>query len=94
MAVELKTQLETNLDITVGTTLLFNYPSIEALVDYLTNSEKLPIAFVKDEPSHAGLDVIDFPEEAMEETLEESIGDLSDLELAQLLAAELDLENV
>ncbi len=95
MAVELKKQLETSLDISVGTTLLFDYPSIEALTEYLTDAERLPIEFVEvGAPSNEGLGSMASPEEVEKDTLEESLGDLSDLELAQLLAAELDLENV
>ncbi|NET67637.1 MAG: SDR family NAD(P)-dependent oxidoreductase, partial [Moorea sp. SIO1G6] len=44
MAVELKNRLESSLEASLSSTLLFDYPMVEALVEYLTN-DVIPLDF-------------------------------------------------
>ncbi|NEQ87563.1 MAG: KR domain-containing protein, partial [Moorea sp. SIO2I5] len=44
MAVELKNRLESSLETSLSSTLLFDYPTVEALVEYLTN-DVIPLDF-------------------------------------------------
>ncbi len=48
MAVELKNRLESSLETTFSSTLLFDYPTLEALVEYLVNNDIIPIDFSSD----------------------------------------------
>ena len=80
MAVELKNRVEKSIGRTFRSTLLFDFPTLEALVDYLFN-KVVHVAPSEQMPSLQA----SIPAELSDEELDE----LSDDELADLLAEEL-----
>ncbi|NER50060.1 MAG: SDR family NAD(P)-dependent oxidoreductase, partial [Symploca sp. SIO1A3] len=48
MAVELRNRLESSLEVSLSSTLLFDYPTVEALVEYLTKDDVINIDFSSD----------------------------------------------
>ena len=76
MAIELKNRLAANLELTLYATLLFDYPTIEALTDYLASQLLSSSTQVEPEP-----DEMDWDEE---------LGDISELEIKSLLLEELE----
>jgi acyl carrier protein len=84
MSVELKGRLEASVGRTLPSTLTFNYPSIEALADYLSR-DVLGLT-----QAHQGNDTQDETEGATTETRSaQGEDDWSEDELAELLAAKL-----
>ena len=83
MAVELKNSLQASLGQTLRATLVFDYPTIEALVNYLFH-DVLELS----EESHGGkTEPADEPEEdsiELEELSNDEIGALLDDKLAEL----------
>ncbi|NER47834.1 MAG: SDR family NAD(P)-dependent oxidoreductase, partial [Symploca sp. SIO1A3] len=82
MAIELRNLLELNFGISVSSTLLFNYPTLEELIDYFVH-EVFSMDFF--EPSE------DQKSRESANTLEEELENLSESEIAELLAEELSL---
>ncbi|NEP12525.1 MAG: type I polyketide synthase [Symploca sp. SIO2C1] len=86
MATELKNRLESSLGTSFSATLLFDYPTLEALVEYLVNNV-IPINFSSD---------VDEVEETVAETVEEEIDNssrfqgMSEDDMANLLAQQLE----
>lgn len=83
MAVELRTTLEKSLGHPLHTTLLFDYPTLEALVDYLATDVLAPSmapASVAPPPANSA---------GTEKHDQDALADLSEDELADLLAQEL-----
>ncbi len=74
MAAELKDNLELDLGVALQPTLLFDYPTVEAIVGYLSN-EALDISFSSKEEE------INVPDDNLEDTTED--------EIAEMLAKEL-----
>jgi myxalamid-type polyketide synthase MxaC len=86
MAIELRTRLQTSLGRSLRATLIFDYPNIEGLVDYLAGE-----ALQMGAPS-APLDTarrVDADIDALEEHLNE----MSDEDLARLVAVDLESES-
>lgn len=92
MAVELKNRLEAGLELAIAPTLMFDYPTVEALVDYLhgelehkfagnTGGSQAPVS------SSDTLDTSELDDETAELLAE--LDGLSDEELAALLSEEL-----
>jgi len=90
MAVQLRARLSRRLDVTVPSTVAFDYPSIERTADHLVE-ERLPELF--EEADEEGID----PSESVitsesisvrESGAETSLGDLSDIEITEQLRQE------
>ena len=83
MAVELRNRLQTTLDCAIPTTLAFDYPTVEALVDYLAPEilERDPFRLAPPNGSAAPT--------ADEAALAETLDPLSQDDIADLLAQEL-----
>jgi len=78
MAVELRNRLESSLETSLRSTVLFDYPTVEALVEYLAE-EVIPIEFYAD------------LEETKKESKDGSIyQEMSEAEIAEMLAKELE----
>jgi myxalamid-type polyketide synthase MxaB len=85
MAVELKNHLESNLGQPIRSTVLFDYPSLAELVDYLVQ-EVLPIEFSntsainsnKDEQDEEQIQLLNKTKELSEEDLEKIINEKLD----------------
>ncbi|MBV1920900.1 MAG: ketoreductase and phosphopantetheine attachment site domain-containing protein [Pseudomonadales bacterium] len=99
MAVELKNKLQTALDIKLQTSLLFDYPTVESLVDYLAReqldlSEPVPI-IVNAANEKRGVSETEFSQqgEGMQSTISdldsESLDDMSIEMMADLLSQEI-----
>jgi len=84
MAVELRNRLEASLGLVLPTTLLWRYPALESLVPHLAGKMELPLEAA--EPVQAKQDTQN-PELA---NLSEELEQLSEDELAALLAQELE----
>ncbi len=86
MAVELRNRLQSDFDLSISATLLFNYPSIEALAVYLVQalspSQQRSMAEPISEPAQVNQD------EARDPTLEE-IEALTEQDIASILAEKL-----
>ncbi|NEO49039.1 MAG: acyl carrier protein, partial [Moorea sp. SIO4A3] len=80
MAIEFRNILESSLDISVSSTLLFDYPTLESLVDYLMH-EALSLEFEESNENSELENNVDRVDEGLE--------DLSEAEIAELLAKEL-----
>ncbi|MDY7007683.1 MAG: type I polyketide synthase [Cyanobacteriota bacterium] len=80
MAIEFKNILESSLEISVSSTLLFDYATLESLVDYLMN-EALSLEF---EDSNENSEL-----ENNVDRFDEGLEDLSEAEIAELLAKEI-----
>ena len=84
MAIELKNRLESSLETALSSTLLFDYPTVEALVEYLA-SDVIPLEF------SYGLDETENVEEEEEEIDNTSrFQEMSEDEMANLLAQKLE----
>lgn len=87
MAMELKNRLERSLELNVPPTLMFDYPTVEALVDYL--AQQVNAKFAGQADADASTPTGDGqPDSEVVELLSE-LEQLSDEELAALLAEEL-----
>jgi acyl transferase domain-containing protein/acyl carrier protein len=85
MTLELRNRLETSLGLTLSATLIWNYPTIDALTPFL--AEKLGVPLDADGDSvNANIDP--FPSETQTDTLGE-LDDLSQADVEALLADEL-----
>lgn len=87
-AVELKHHLETQLGVALHSSFAFDYPNIEAMASFLLQEAGLSAA---DAPAQA--DAADAASEASEASASEVEADLSEDELADLLAQELSTLN-
>ncbi|NEQ13604.1 MAG: SDR family NAD(P)-dependent oxidoreductase [Moorea sp. SIO3E2] len=82
MAVELKNRLESSLETNLSSTLLFDYPTVEALVEYLAN-DVIPIEF------SSNLDEIEnLEQEEIDNTFR--FQEMSEDEMANILARKLE----
>lgn len=81
MAIELKNQLERELDITLTATLVFDYPTLEAIMDYLTNEMLPPGLMTEGDDTSA--------EELDNNPMPDITEDMDETDLAELLAGEL-----
>jgi len=86
MAMELKNRLERGLDLAVPPTLMFDYPTVEALVDYLAQQVNAKLAGEDNTDAHTHNGAA--PDAEVADLLSE-LENLSDDELAALLAEEL-----
>ncbi|NEO45949.1 MAG: KR domain-containing protein, partial [Moorea sp. SIO4A3] len=85
MAVELKNRLESSLETSLRSTLLFDYPTLEKLIDYLSVEVlSLELAVVLDQQE---------AEEVDQSNLQKEIEQLSELEAQNILLQELDNMN-
>ena len=84
IAVELKERLEADLNHTLRSTLAFNYPDIESLVDYLAND-----VLALEETTSSSTQAT--PSEHSSDAPQNLLTDLSEDELASLLDSELEL---
>ena len=84
MAVELKGRLERSLNVSLPPTLTFNYPTIEALANYLL-SDALRFGSA---PAPEKSDPIPSPSEVV--SFDDPSGDLSEDELSLLLLKKLE----
>ncbi|MCE7984893.1 MAG: SDR family NAD(P)-dependent oxidoreductase [Caldilinea sp. CFX5] len=87
MAMELKNRLERGLELPVPPTLMFDYPTVEALVDYLSQQINAKLAG-EDNLDAADANQSATPDAEVADLLSE-LENLSDDELAALLAEEL-----
>lgn len=89
MALELRNRLETSLDLRLSTTIIFNYPTVKSLTQYLMEQ----IVTTDHEVAHQNsttLVTATFEADSSQETvIESSIDDLSDDELDLLLDDEM-----
>ncbi|MEO5726082.1 MAG: acyl carrier protein, partial [Byssovorax sp.] len=85
MAIELRTRLQTSLGRSLRATLIFDYPNIENLVDYLAG-EVLQMG-APSAPLDAARRV-----DADVDALEEHLNEMSDEDLARLVAVDLESE--
>ncbi|NER48711.1 MAG: type I polyketide synthase [Symploca sp. SIO1A3] len=83
MAVELKNRLESTLEASLSSTLLFDYPTVEALVEYLTNDDVIPINF----SSHPD-EIEDVEQEEIDKV--SRFQEMSEDDMANLLAKKLE----
>ncbi len=91
MAVELKNRLEAGLSLAIAPTLMFDYPTVEALVDYLTTelNQKFAVEATHDQAAqHQGQPGANAIDDETSRLLAE-LDTLSDEELAALLSEEL-----
>ena len=90
MAVELKNRLEAGLDLAIAPTLMFDYPTVEALVDYLQGELTHKFAATADGASATKSEAepaTNLDDETAQLLAE--LDSLSDEELALLLSEEL-----
>ncbi|NEP12524.1 MAG: type I polyketide synthase [Symploca sp. SIO2C1] len=88
MAVELKNRLESSLETTFSSTLLFDYPTLEALVEYLVNNDVIPVNFSSDlEQTDKQVEEDIFGEELSQLS---DVTELSDIELEASVLEEIE----
>jgi myxalamid-type polyketide synthase MxaB len=88
MAVELKSRLESSLDCSLRSTLIFDYPTVEALIDYLAGDVlHLPVA------TQNGKTDLAAPVASPSSEIVENLQQLSEAEAEALLLAELEKMN-
>ncbi len=76
MALELRNRLESSLGLTLSATLVWNYPTITALAPFLADTLRLPV--------EAAVEIVAEPV-----AMEDELDNLSESEMAELLAQEL-----
>jgi myxalamid-type polyketide synthase MxaE and MxaD len=84
MAIELQNRLEVAFDCSLGSTLVFSYPTIEDLASHLAE-DVLPLEF----SSEKDLVSEEAKEVSLGETLSDKLDQLSEDDLVKLLAKEL-----
>lgn len=92
MAVELKNRLEAGLELAIAPTLMFDYPTVEALVNYLSEEMARKFMAGSEEDQDTGDDQTSPTEEILDDETAEllaELDELSDEELAALLSEEL-----
>jgi myxalamid-type polyketide synthase MxaB len=88
MAVDLKNRLQAELHLTLGATLVFDYPTIEALVDHLLEE----LAFAKGPPPTSEKDSVVTTGGAASSVADIELETASPDDIARMLAMELDVE--
>jgi len=86
MAVEMKNRLQCGLGVSLGATLVFDYPTVEALVDYLLGE----LAFPKEQKPSSGRQTDMRLEEDAGPSPVDSLEAASWDEIARMLAEELE----
>ena len=81
MALELRNRLESSLGLSLPATLVWSYPTINALVPHLAGKMGLSLEPEEQANTHTAAE--------QQETVLEELGQLSDEEMAALLAEEL-----
>jgi acyl carrier protein len=81
MTLELRNRLETTLGLTLSATLIWNYPTIEALTPFLAEKLNLPLT--------ADTEVVPAKIESLPTETSDTLDDLSQTDIEALLADEL-----
>ena len=92
MAVELKTRIEFDLNISVSPTMIFNYPTIESIAEHLFRQ----VLELHEGADHSGASVVDKAEAKILEEVLPILNEIrmsTDEELAELIAREYDATN-